>query len=63
MGCGHKRSIECVVTDPMGKMVATGSWDNLLKIWSAGTVFPPFLVQINSFNFTLITNKVFLMTY
>lgn len=33
---GHERGLECVATDGEGTKVATGGWDALLKIWSAG---------------------------
>ncbi|XP_075237512.1 ribosome biogenesis protein WDR12 homolog [Lycorma delicatula] len=32
---GHERSVECVSVDPTSQKFATGSWDSLLKIWSA----------------------------
>lgn len=32
---GHERGIDCIDTSPSSKLIATGSWDNLLKIWSA----------------------------
>lgn len=33
---GHERGLECVAVDPQAKTFATGGWDALLKIWSAG---------------------------
>jgi len=35
---GHERAVECVAVSPNGKLLASGSWDNLLKIWSATTL-------------------------
>lgn len=32
---GHERGLECVGVSPNGLLMATGSWDTLLKIWSA----------------------------
>lgn len=34
---GHERGIDCIDTSPSSKLIATGSWDNLLKIWSTAT--------------------------
>lgn len=31
---GHERGIECIAASPSTARMATGSWDNLLKIWS-----------------------------
>ncbi|XP_046678614.1 ribosome biogenesis protein WDR12 homolog [Homalodisca vitripennis] len=33
---GHERGLECVAVDTEGSRFATGGWDALLKIWSAG---------------------------
>lgn len=33
---GHERGIDSVDVSPSGKLFATGSWDTLLKVWSAG---------------------------
>ncbi|XP_067010189.1 ribosome biogenesis protein WDR12 homolog [Anabrus simplex] len=33
---GHERSLTSVSVNPTHKLMATGSWDALLKIWSAG---------------------------
>lgn len=35
IGRGHERSIECVDVDKNSSFLATGGWDNMLKIWSA----------------------------
>lgn len=35
---GHERAIECIDVSPNGTQLATGSWDNLLKVWSASTL-------------------------
>jgi len=35
---GHERAIECIDVSPNGKHLASGSWDNLLKVWSASTL-------------------------
>lgn len=35
---GHERAVECVAVSPNGRQLASGSWDNLLKIWSATTL-------------------------
>lgn len=32
---GHERAVECVSVSPNGKLLASGGWDNFLKIWSA----------------------------
>jgi len=32
---GHERSVEALKGDPTASMLATGSWDGMLKIWSA----------------------------
>lgn len=32
---GHERAVECVAISPDGTLMASGGWDNLLKIWSA----------------------------
>jgi ribosome biogenesis protein YTM1 len=32
---GHERAIDCLDVSPDGRRLASGSWDNLLKIWSA----------------------------
>lgn len=34
---GHERSLESLKSDPSASMIATGSWDGMLKIWSANT--------------------------
>lgn len=33
---GHERGVDSVDVSPSGKLFATGSWDTLLKVWSAG---------------------------
>ncbi|KAG7159910.1 ribosome biogenesis protein WDR12 homolog [Homarus americanus] len=33
---GHTQSVECVAVDLKQELFATGSWDNMLKIWSVG---------------------------
>ena len=35
VGRGHERSVECVAVDKSQTFLATGGWDNMLKIWSA----------------------------
>lgn len=35
---GHERAVECIAVSPDGRQLASGSWDNLLKIWSATTL-------------------------
>lgn len=35
IGRGHERSIECVDVDKNASFLATGGWDNMLKIWAA----------------------------
>lgn len=35
---GHERAVDCIDVSPNGRQMATGSWDNLLKIWSASTL-------------------------
>lgn len=34
---GHERGLDCVDVSPDKTKFATGSWDTMLKIWSAGT--------------------------
>lgn len=31
---GHERGIDCVDTSPSTQLLASGSWDTMLKIWS-----------------------------
>lgn len=35
IGRGHERSIECVDVDKNSSFLATGGWDQMLKIWAA----------------------------
>lgn len=35
---GHERGVECVDVNNSALKLATGSWDTLLKIWSAGKI-------------------------
>lgn len=35
---GHERAVECIAVSPNGRLLASGSWDNLLKVWSASTL-------------------------
>lgn len=35
---GHERAVECIAISPNSKHIASGSWDNFLKIWSASTL-------------------------
>lgn len=35
---GHERAVECLAVSPDSRQLASGSWDNLLKIWSATTL-------------------------
>lgn len=35
---GHERAVECVSVSPNGRQIASGGWDNLMKIWSASTL-------------------------
>ena len=35
---GHERAVECIAVSPNGQLLASGSWDNLMKIWSATTL-------------------------
>lgn len=32
---GHERGIDCIAVSPNGQRLATGSWDTMMKIWSA----------------------------
>lgn len=34
---GHERGIDCVATSLSKKQIASGSWDTMLKIWSASS--------------------------
>lgn len=34
---GHERGVDAVAINPAGQLMATGSWDTMLKVWSAGT--------------------------
>lgn len=31
---GHGRGVDCIDTSPSTKLLASGSWDTMLKIWS-----------------------------
>lgn len=35
---GHERGIDCVATSISKEQIASGSWDSMLKIWSASSV-------------------------
>lgn len=35
---GHERAVECLSVSPNGRQIASGGWDNLMKIWSASTL-------------------------
>ena len=35
IGRGHERSVECVDVDQNSSFLATGGWDNMIKIWAA----------------------------
>lgn len=35
---GHERAVECISVSPNGRLLASGSWDNLMKVWSATTL-------------------------
>jgi ribosome biogenesis protein YTM1 len=36
VGVGHTRSVEALAVDPNDRMFASGSFDTMLKVWSAG---------------------------
>ena len=59
IGRGHERSIECVDVDKNASFLATGGWDNMLKIWAASknpyeTHFLVLISFIKLLNFILI---------
>lgn len=33
---GHERGIDAIAVNPSAQLMATGSWDTMLKVWSAG---------------------------
>lgn len=33
---GHERGIDAIAVNPSSQLMATGSWDTMLKVWSAG---------------------------
>lgn len=35
---GHERAVECLEVSPNKQQVASGGWDNLLKVWSTSTI-------------------------
>lgn len=35
---GHERAVECIAVSSNGKHIASGGWDNFLKIWSASSL-------------------------
>ncbi len=35
---GHSNMVQCVRYSPDGKFIATGSWDNTVRVWRAGTL-------------------------
>ncbi|KAL7045325.1 hypothetical protein ACKWTF_002193 [Chironomus riparius] len=35
---GHERAVECLSISPNSKLLASGGWDNFLKIWSTSTL-------------------------
>jgi ribosome biogenesis protein len=35
---GHERAVECLNVSPNGRQIASGGWDNLMKIWSSSTL-------------------------
>ena len=39
IGKGHERSVECVSVDPTRTLIASGSWDTYLKIWTTSKYF------------------------
>lgn len=38
IGRGHERSVECVDVDTNSSFLATGGWDNMIKIWAASKI-------------------------
>jgi ribosome biogenesis protein YTM1 len=34
---GHERAVECISISQNGKLIASGGWDNFLKVWSASS--------------------------
>lgn len=35
---GHERAVECIAVSSNGKHIASGGWDNFLKVWSASSL-------------------------
>lgn len=47
---GHERGVDSVDVSPSGKLFATGSWDTLLKVWSAGKCLHTIMLRCDEFN-------------
>ena len=43
---GHERGIDCVDVSPDQQRFATGCWDTMMKIWSAGELFTLNMIKI-----------------
>lgn len=49
IGRGHERNVECISVSPDSTKYATGGWDTMLKIWSAGKLNIFIFLQIESY--------------
>lgn len=47
---GHERGLDCVSVSPNKEKIATGAWDNMLKIWSACKLFTIATFFVANFN-------------